>query len=292
MATTQETLSGLAPNIQLGIGGGRFKWDGSVFQFRDSIDTAFTTAECLSLIAPRVGTIDATSFFLRANNTDFQEINSDGDMGFGTTAGATHNYAFQKDVNANSIFLIENSNVGALSEADLWIRSGSNDLRIGVTSTAFVGWAGAAFIEHKGGKEIRFYSPSLLFTIDPARNNVWTNTDKGVGVGIANFPTGALASANGRLVNVTAVSSSTYTILTTDDVVAVTAPPGGCVLTLPAAPQSGQRFQICDEGGNASTRPITLAGNGVNLDGDTEQILTQDYGALTVIYTGTIWKIF
>jgi hypothetical protein len=67
---------------------------------------------------------------------------------------------------------------------------------------------------------------------------------------------------------------------------------GSTTITLPAAPTAGQVFYIKDSGGNASgATPITVAGNGNNIDGNATIVIRRQYGSFTVIYNGTEWNI-
>lgn len=63
-------------------------------------------------------------------------------------------------------------------------------------------------------------------------------------------------------------------------------------VTLPAAPTTGQVFYIKDSGGNATGgNPVTVAGNGNNIDGNASVQIRNSFGSLTVVYNGTQWNI-
>lgn len=67
---------------------------------------------------------------------------------------------------------------------------------------------------------------------------------------------------------------------------------GSVTVTLPASPTLGQVFHIKDSGGNASGgTPITVAGNGNNIDGNGSIEIRRQYGSFTLIYNGTEWNI-
>ena len=92
----------------------------------------------------------------------------------------------------------------------------------------------------------------------------------------------------GRVRKQTLVTSATYTILLSDDVVDVNYA-GACALTLPLSPRTGQEWGIQDSSGAARLNGITLAPcAGKNLNGDTTAIdLGVDYGMFVVRYNGT-----
>lgn len=63
-------------------------------------------------------------------------------------------------------------------------------------------------------------------------------------------------------------------------------------ITLPAAPTAGQVHVIKDTTGNASNAtPITIAGNGNNIDGNASIEIRRNYGSFTLVYNGTEWNI-
>jgi hypothetical protein len=67
---------------------------------------------------------------------------------------------------------------------------------------------------------------------------------------------------------------------------------GSVTVSLPASPSTGQVHYIKDSGGNASGgTPITIAGNGNNIDGNATIEIRRQYGSFTVIYNGTEWNI-
>jgi hypothetical protein len=60
-------------------------------------------------------------------------------------------------------------------------------------------------------------------------------------------------------------------------------------VTLPTGPMSPQRITVKDIGGNAGTYPITVAGNGQNIENASSLILRGDYNWVDLIYTGAKW---
>jgi len=85
-------------------------------------------------------------------------------------------------------------------------------------------------------------------------------------------------------------AGGTTTLTDADYVYMVTA--GSTTVTLPASPTEGQEFIIKDRDGSASgATPITIAGNGNNIDGNASIILKRKYGSFTLVYSGTEWNI-
>lgn len=94
----------------------------------------------------------------------------------------------------------------------------------------------------------------------------------------------------GRRRNVTSVTG-TYSVLATDDLIAITTLSTAFTITLPSSPVTGDSYEFKDTTGNAGTNNVTIAGNGHNLDGASTFVLSQPYAAVTVTYTGTQWSV-
>lgn len=86
----------------------------------------------------------------------------------------------------------------------------------------------------------------------------------------------------------TVINSGTYTILTTDHIVAVTYTSTGAVtLTLPPATNS-IRILIVDEGGNAGTNNITVNPDGSDtIIGESSVIINGDHNSLSLYSNGS-----
>lgn len=104
------------------------------------------------------------------------------------------------------------------------------------------------------------------------------------------LPAGSTTRDNLETVVVT--SGSSYTAGATDQYVVVKKTiPSVTTILLPPAPAQGHQLRVKDGAGNAGTYPITVDGNGKNIDGGTIASIPFDYGALYVIYDGTKWGI-
>ena len=96
--------------------------------------------------------------------------------------------------------------------------------------------------------------------------------------------------SNPGIVHVQTITSSSYTIQTTDYYIGVNYA-GAVALNLPASPISGQSIIIKDQSGAARTNNITVSGNGHTIDGSASIVLNTNYISITVIYNGN-WFIY
>lgn len=139
-----------------------------------------------------------------------------------------------------------------------------------------------------------FAAPALTFTGD---------LDTGLSAGVANELVGTAGGSGlmtldggnfrtqwvGGQVYHTSVGG-TRTLTGSDYIVLVDAAPS--TITLPASPFLGQLYYIKDSGGNAtSPNPVTIEGNGNNIDGNTDVEIRLAYGAFTIVYNGTEWNV-
>ena len=106
-----------------------------------------------------------------------------------------------------------------------------------------------------------------------------------------------ISAVNGFQSVVTGNNASAYTILATDQYVgSIHSTTGATAITLPlgSGVTVGRQYVIKDEGGNAGNggRRITITANGSDLiDGAATRTITSNYGALTIIWTGTKWSV-
>jgi hypothetical protein len=119
---------------------------------------------------------------------------------------------------------------------------------------------------------------------------VWNNTDKKVKK--------ISASSLGEDNNIYAMSVITSdTTLTTGStyVQLVNSPTSGVTVTLPATPINGQVFRIKDAASAALSYPVTVAGNGNEIDnGSNPASLNTDGGALEIVWNQSLnsWYVF
>jgi hypothetical protein len=100
----------------------------------------------------------------------------------------------------------------------------------------------------------------------------------------------------GQVHNVTTVNAATYDLLLTDYIVSVTHTTTAAVtsLTLPTAQAvTGRVVVIKDAGGNASANNITIDTQGSEtIDGASTNVISTDFGAISLYTDGTNWFTF
>jgi hypothetical protein len=110
------------------------------------------------------------------------------------------------------------------------------------------------------------------------------------GTTTASVVTNKFVYNKGHRRNVTSVTT-TYTVLDTDDYIAITTLAAPFTITLPASPTVGDEYTIKDATGNAGASTVTIAGNGNNIDGSASTVLNSAYAAATFTFAGGQWSI-
>ena len=62
-------------------------------------------------------------------------------------------------------------------------------------------------------------------------------------------------------------------------------------VTLPATPQTGDRIEVIDQTGQFATNPLTVSGNGNNVEGGATKDLHTAYGVYEFVFDGTQWTV-
>jgi len=111
---------------------------------------------------------------------------------------------------------------------------------------------------------------------------------------LSHRPTSAASLANTLapvLSNYQAAVASTFTVLSNGGsyVGSTYSATGTQTITLPATPFVGETHQITDEGGSAGSNNITVAGNGKNINGAANMLISANFGSFTIRYNGTQW---
>ena len=76
-----------------------------------------------------------------------------------------------------------------------------------------------------------------------------------------------------------------FTMMVDTSVIAIT-------INLPPNPVKGDLYQIKDSAGNAVTNPITVSGNGHNIQGSASYLInTANYPSALFVYGGTQWSV-
>lgn len=83
--------------------------------------------------------------------------------------------------------------------------------------------------------------------------------------------------------------TTNYNVSPSDDVISIGTIASIITVTLESAPITGRTVIIKDANGLASTYNITINGNGKNIDGNTNNIITQAYGSVDLIFNGNKW---
>lgn len=109
-----------------------------------------------------------------------------------------------------------------------------------------------------------------------------------------NTTTGQLGSVSSpNFITITQVSSSPYTVLTTDYFLAVNT---NSIITikLPNAPTTGIVYMVKDSTGNSGTNPITVTtvGGTVLIDGSTTYVINNSYQSAQFVFDGTTYEVF
>lgn len=87
------------------------------------------------------------------------------------------------------------------------------------------------------------------------------------------------------------VLTASTTITTQQNIVTRPSPAATLVVTLPAAPTTGQIATIKGGNGNEAAYNVTVAGNGKTIDGFGSRVMTDDYGYMALRYNGTQWNV-
>jgi hypothetical protein len=123
------------------------------------------------------------------------------------------------------------------------------------------------------------------------------NLTAGPGIAITNAANSTTISATGTTtLTVTPVNfaASPYTVLGTDEFLAVQSSGGAITIRLPNAPATGRVYTIKDSTGNASTNNIsvTTVGGVVLIDAAATYIMSSNYQAINVNFTGAAYSVY
>jgi hypothetical protein len=94
--------------------------------------------------------------------------------------------------------------------------------------------------------------------------------------------------------NYTPVTTSPYTVLSTDEFLGVTTSSIAITIELPNAPATGRVYIVKDVSGDAATHNITVRSvNGlVDIDGSTSYKLNTAFQSVQLLYNGSEYLIF
>jgi hypothetical protein len=98
--------------------------------------------------------------------------------------------------------------------------------------------------------------------------------------------------ASGQIPITTVSAGASYAVADGDRYIVIDKTvPGVIAIQLPTIPTEGRKIDIADGAGNAHSFNITINGNGRNIDGGSTFVMQYDWQAVTLVYTGLIWKI-
>lgn len=108
--------------------------------------------------------------------------------------------------------------------------------------------------------------------------------------------TGFVSLIASTTLSITSVThaASPYTVLSTDEFLAVQSSGGAITILLPNAPTTGRVIYIKDSNGAANTNNIsvTTVGGVVTIDGSTTYTMNTNYGSINVIFDGSNYEVF
>jgi len=183
-------------------------------------------------------------------------------------------------VGAESNNIIIGQNIGGTAAE-------SNVIRIGNSS------ATSCFITGIDGVNVG----SVAKVVTETSNQLGTATiTAGNGVTVTPSANTITIAATANFLTVTTVNhaASPYTVLSTDQFLAVDVTGGVVTIKLPNAPTTGRVIIIKDSKGSASTSNITITtvGGAVTIDGATSQILASNFSSVQLLFDGTSYEIF
>jgi len=110
------------------------------------------------------------------------------------------------------------------------------------------------------------------------------------GISIAQVDVNKFYTLKGRSRNETKVTAN-YTVLKTDDIIAVGPITRPITLVLPSSPNIGDSYSIKDKTGTCATYNIVISGNANNIDGFPYYVMSNNYSSLDLTFTGPDWSV-
>lgn len=103
-----------------------------------------------------------------------------------------------------------------------------------------------------------------------------------------------IAGSGSEIHTITTVTTSPYTVLSTDEFLAVNTTGGAITILLPNTPATGLVYYIKDSKGNSAVNAITVTtvGGTKDIDGATSYVISTNYQSISVIYDGAAYEVF
>jgi hypothetical protein len=87
-------------------------------------------------------------------------------------------------------------------------------------------------------------------------------------------------------------AAGAVTVLDTEEVIIIKKTSGAATaVNLPAGPETGKVYNIKDGKGDAGTNNITITPSSGNINGSATYVISTNYGAAEIVYTGTEWFV-
>lgn len=222
---------------------------------------------------------------------------------FNSIAGASNNTAIGYSSLYNLAGAGTNNTCLGLNSATAYTTTESNNIVIGSTGVITdnnrirIGTNGThntCFITGIDGVNVG----SVAKVVTEASDQLGTATiTAGTGISVsAGANTITISTTGTTTLTVTTVNNaaSPYTVLSTDEFLAVNTSGGAVTIRLPNAPATGRVYYIKDSNGTAAASNITVTtvGGAVNIDGATSFVMNTAYESISVIFDGSAYEVF
>jgi hypothetical protein len=206
-----------------------------------------------------------------------------------TTSAATNTQSAQTSGTAVFLSISLGAHTGQTASTEV------NDLDINLNRT--VTWAAGALTTQRA---IRIQAPTYAFASSSTLTTASTVAISGAPVTgtnatltnsyALNIESGGTRFGGSIVFNRTTTATS-YSVLTTDYIIAVTSTASARTITLPTAVNAtGRKYVIKDESGGAATNNITInTTSSQTIDGASTKTISSNYGSATVYSDGSNW---
>jgi len=201
--------------------------------------------------------------------------------------------------------LISGSDNSALGSDSGLSYNGAESFNIVIGNAGVNGESGVTRIGTNGNQTACFIAGidgvnvgSVARVVTEASDQLGTATiTAGTGISVSAGANTITISATGTTtLTVTTVNNaaSPYTVLSTDEFLAVNTSGGAVTIRLPNAPATGRVYYIKDSNGTAAASNITVTtvGGAVNIDGATSFVMNTAYESISVIFDGSAYEVF
>lgn len=210
--------------------------------------------------------------------------------------------SFFDSTNANSLALFNDTTINFYSSGNSVVEIGSSYLSISNGTSLPTG----GILRIPNDANITGVDSSGIIDVQLMRVSSSNNVDIGIlnpsidgyvnlqvqGTDVVSISEAKFITRRGQRVSVRGPTFFSFNVVPDDHVFAVDTTSGTTEFFLPLNPEVGDSYKFKDIGYTASTNPITLNGNGNNIDGDPTFIMDIDKSSVEIIFTNTEWSIF